>query len=277
MRVSVPSISDTLTPVPGGTGTFYAFDMVETTPPTIDGENVAFWAAESSWPWAGGIYLYSGESLSVVANDSTPVPGGGGNFTSFGPRPPAIDGLNVLFHGTHASGSGLYVSVGGSIMTVVEVGQTLDGKTVEYVETGSESFDGDQVVFWVYFSGGSQAIYAASIPVPYYALDLEIINGEWGDVVVEPDAPSYAVGTPVTLTAEPIPGKAFKHWMVLDPNHPGDANYLVIDGNDTTTIVMNADRQVTAVFKCGAGSLMLPMLMVGMALWAMRGRRRGRS
>ncbi|MBN1347548.1 MAG: M6 family metalloprotease domain-containing protein [Phycisphaerae bacterium] len=113
-----------------------------------------------------------------------------------------------------------------------------------------------------------------------YRLDLGFINEPWGSVQVSPDPPDanqpeYPDGTIVTLTGEPIDDRIFSHWDVYDPNFPGDANHAIVDSNNPTTILMNADRQVTAVFKCssaGGESLAAPLL--ALALLAVGRRRR---
>lgn len=115
------------------------------------------------------------------------------------------------------------------------------------------------------------------------ALDLEIVNPAWGSVELDPtpadpNAPQYAAGTPVTLTADPIDGKGFKQWEIYDPNHPGDANYAVFDSNLVVQIVMDEDKEITAVFKCGSGVVpLLPMavILAGVCVGASR-RTRGR-
>ena len=101
---------------------------------------------------------------------------------------------------------------------------------------------------------------------------------------VDPWAPGYEYQacTEVTLNAMPIQGKSLKHWIVYDPNYPGDANHITVvenpaDPNDPNynrlTIVMDADREVTAIFKCGSGAgLMLPMVLgvLGLFVWVRR-------
>ncbi len=115
-----------------------------------------------------------------------------------------------------------------------------------------------------------------------YALAIDYVNGTWGqvDVAPEPNDPNlfqYTEGTPVTLTAVPIEGKAFTHWEVYDPNHPGDANHVAIDANNPLTIMMDADREVTAVFKCGSGVGIGPLLMAGLAICGVASRRMRRN
>jgi len=95
-------------------------------------------------------------------------------------------------------------------------------------------------------------------------LTLSIVNESWGSVTVDPNLPEYAdPNTVVTLTAVPIEGKAFRHWEVYDPCHPGDANYREIEANNPLILTMDLDREVTAVFKCGSGiDAVLPLLML---------------
>jgi len=93
----------------------------------------------------------------------------------------------------------------------------------------------------------------------------------------EPDDPNlmqYPVGTQVQLTAAADDGKAFVHWEIYDPNHPGDANYAALDANDVVSLVMDTDRQVVAVFKCGSGAEQaLPLLGIGALLCGFISRR----
>jgi len=99
------------------------------------------------------------------------------------------------------------------------------------------------------------------------ALRLTIVNSTWGSVLVDPNLPGYDdANTVVTLTAVPIEGKAFRQWEIYDPNHPDDTNYVVLDANNPLRIVMDSDRQVAAVFKCGSGvDQFLPLLLAGAA------------
>lgn len=102
-----------------------------------------------------------------------------------------------------------------------------------------------------------------------YALTMSYILGENGQVYLDPEPndsnlPEYASGTEVLLTAVPIEGKGFKHWWLFDPNHPGDSNHVFADSNNPTTILMDADREVTAIFTCCLDVNPLPPVMLGM-------------
>ncbi len=110
---------------------------------------------------------------------------------------------------------------------------------------------------------------------PVHALTLTYVNPNYGSVEMTPEAdpnladpndpntPAYAVRTEVTLTAVPVEGKSFNRWLIFDPNYPGDANYATEDTNTVTTVLMMADHQVEAQFKCGSSlGPMLPMLVL---------------
>ncbi len=120
-----------------------------------------------------------------------------------------------------------------------------------------------------YPSGGTEPFKFTTqvrvVPEPA-TLKLGVVNSGMGRVVeVDPNFPRYfEPNTPVILTAEPESGKAFKEWRLYDPNHPGDANYVVTDSNNPLTIVMSGDREVEAVFTCG--SSLLAILPVGFAV-----------
>jgi hypothetical protein len=101
-------------------------------------------------------------------------------------------------------------------------------------------------------------------------LNLNVSHSNWGSVTVDPAPPSvsrldnkYPDGTNLTLTGVPIEKKSFKEWTIYDPNYPGDMSHAVTDSNNPITIVMNADWEVTADFKCGSG--MEPF--IGMSLF----------
>lgn len=106
--------------------------------------------------------------------------------------------------------------------------------------------------------------------VQRHTLVLTTINGNWGTVTVDPvpadaNAPTYLLGTTVTLTAVPNEGKAFRHWEIYDPNYPDDANYAVFDANNPLVLVMDDDKSVAAVFKCSSGiEQILPLLVMGL-------------
>ncbi|MBN1341641.1 MAG: FG-GAP repeat protein, partial [Phycisphaerae bacterium] len=138
----------------------------------------------------------------------------------------------------------------------------------------SVSISGDTVVI-----GASGDDDAGTDAGSTYVLDvrptlfLNMINGLWGTVALDPNDPNlppytYPIGAELALTAIPVEGEEFKCWKIYDPNFPGDANYVALDSNLTTTITMAADREVTAQFKlggnCGSGAGPMLLTMLGM-------------
>lgn len=114
-----------------------------------------------------------------------------------------------------------------------------------------------------------------------YTLTMTYVNGASGHVDLapepnDPNLPEYVEDTAVTLTAVPNPDRAFGRWEIYDPNHPGDANFMVTDTNNPVTIVMDADREVTAVFKCGSSGMPLLPAMLGVLCLTVLVRRRNR-
>ena len=117
------------------------------------------------------------------------------------------------------------------------------------------------------------------VPEPA-TLDLDVVNALWGRVVqVDPNFPRYFEPNAVaTLTAEPTGDRAFSHWDVYDPTHPGDANHVVVDTNNPISVLMTGDRQVVAVFKCGAApGHLLGLGVIGLAAFGLLVRRGRRS
>ena len=112
----------------------------------------------------------------------------------------------------------------------------------------------------------------------WYGLTLTLKDPGPSWVDIDPNYPNWApftypCGRALMLTAVPGVNKSFKKWRIWDANHPGDANYVVIDTNNPITVVMNADREVKAVFKCGGGGIG-PFLVIGMAMFGMLALRR---
>ncbi len=142
-------------------------------------------------------------------------------------------------------------------------------------------YDGEALKLWVAYAEGLDraanrefVAFDFGAAIQTHSLTLNTVNGGWGHVDVDPNLAEYEPNSTVTLTASANPNKSFTHWKIYDPNFPGDANYAAIDANASITIVMNADREVTAVFKCGqAAAPMLPATLVMLGVLAMARRR----
>jgi hypothetical protein len=99
-------------------------------------------------PTQEGIYLAMGDSLSVIANENTPIPGGGGDFSSF--LGVSADGGNVVFQGAPddtVTDAGIYFHDGTAIQVVADRNTPIPGGTGNFETFSGYSVDGDSVVF----------------------------------------------------------------------------------------------------------------------------------
>jgi hypothetical protein len=157
------AVASTSTAIPGGTGNFTDFG-IET--PSLDGGDVAF--VGNGFSGQQGIYTDAGGALRVVADKSTAIPSGTGNFIEL--RLPSMDSGNVAFVGYGASSQrGIYTDLGGALSRVVAHGQTLDGKEISSVFAGPEALSDSNIAFYVEFSDSSKGIYAAVSRYSYTA------------------------------------------------------------------------------------------------------------
>jgi hypothetical protein len=144
-------VADFSTPIPGGAGNFTDFH-----PPDLSGDNIAFLGTDGQG--SPGIYLNSGDQLTVVADRNTPIPGGSGNFISFLSR--AVSGNRVAFLGSDGDSQvGIYTSVGGSLSVVADR-NTLDPASNNNFTTGfftPPALSGDNVAFGGISVGWDQA------------------------------------------------------------------------------------------------------------------------
>jgi hypothetical protein len=131
--------------------------------PTIDGENLAFMATGPHFS-VQGIYSKIGETLRVVADTQTAIPGKSVKFALLDPFV-SLDGGNVVFGGRLAfpsSYSGIFARYSGSLVKIIDTEDILEGKTISSLDFGPQALSGTQVVFKVNFSDFSQAIFLAS-------------------------------------------------------------------------------------------------------------------
>lgn len=106
---------------------------------------------------------------------------------------------------------------------------------------------------------------SAAIEPTYRALSLSERNGLLGRTDLDPlpgdpNRNIYPVATEVTLAAEVTSSGTFSHWLVFNPNHPGDEAYAEQDANTTSTLVLDTHREVVAVYSCAPE---FPLAMAG--------------
>jgi hypothetical protein len=147
---------------------------------TLAPSGVAFSSFAGDPSVSGGVVVFRGSDVNgltglfkddggilLVADENTPIPeGGGSTFNLFGNY--AVDAGTVVFEGIGAPGSeiGLYTDFGGSLAKIIDLGDTLDGKTIAELEISREALSGNQLVFWARFTNGSEGVFVATIPEP---------------------------------------------------------------------------------------------------------------
>jgi hypothetical protein len=154
-------VADLNMPVPGGIGNFTSFIPVEPVTPAINGTSVAFFGAGSGGQQ--GIYeLINGPPIKI-ADTSTAIPGGAGNFTSFSDV--SLSATDVVFLGLGSSGQqGIYDMTGGSLTKVVDLSDIVDSRPVASLHFSPSGLSGNQLAFQATFVDGSQGLYTWSQP-----------------------------------------------------------------------------------------------------------------
>jgi hypothetical protein len=136
--VTLRTVADTSMAFPGGTGNFIIF----LSSLAIDGNKVAFRALGSGFQQ--GVYLFDGTSLVTVADTTTPIPGGTGNFFDFG-FPVMTDGDTVAFLGISDSQKpGIYLFDRSGLRKVADTQTVVPGGAATFVSFfGAAMDDGD--------------------------------------------------------------------------------------------------------------------------------------
>jgi hypothetical protein len=158
--LSVAVAVDINTPIPGGTGYFADFGR-----PSLYGNKVAFRGSNSNGLqgiYTGGI----GELLSVIADASTPIPGGDGHFSNFGDA--SLSGNLVAFSASDSNNRvGVYVDredvKQNPMLKVIGTSDMLNGKSITELSFGHEGLSDNKLAFVANFSDASSGIYKAEI------------------------------------------------------------------------------------------------------------------
>ncbi len=142
---------DTATAIPDGVGNFTALFR-----PLLSEGNIAFSGLGSGN--RTGIYLYDGLTVRRIADNSTPIPGGTGNFVNFSAH--TISGQHVAVLATGSGGQrGVYIDRGHGLEKVLAQGDTLDGAAVTLVNMEFQALKGDQLGISVVLDSAVPAIY----------------------------------------------------------------------------------------------------------------------
>ena len=148
-------VADYVTAIPCGIGDFTSFRSLG---PVIDNGTIAFQG--SGTDSQSGVYLANGNTLSLLADENTPVPGGSTLFFGFN-NDLSIAGSHVAFSGSSTK-SGLYIKRGPVLEKILDTNDMLDGKAIASSLTmGEQALSGKALVFFVSFDDSSKGIYLA--------------------------------------------------------------------------------------------------------------------
>jgi hypothetical protein len=180
---NIAVLADQNTPIPGSNGSLSSIVAVDLDVnqavlyalATID-EDTGIYAAGVEPPPPLGGAAGAGPSLRLIANKTTPVPGGAGPFAGFG-EVAAAEG-RAAFVGVDGQGQrGIYGEIAGVLREVVAAGDVLPpsrrarngvedlagGGTVADVAMTDEAMDGADLAVLVRFSDQSEAIYLIDV------------------------------------------------------------------------------------------------------------------
>jgi len=157
----VQPIANFATPIPGGTGTFTGFTDLALVAIATEPHRVAFIGSGVSQQ---GVYLVDsaipGNPVQPVADLTTPIPGGSGNFTGFTSL--SASGAHTAFLGLGSGGqAGIYLA--SALTQVIAVGDTLDGKLVSGLRFGRGGLDGLRLTFAATFADASEGVYVRNV------------------------------------------------------------------------------------------------------------------
>lgn len=132
------------THIPDGTGNFNFLSL-----PSLSGASMTFIGSGSGGQ--EGVYTDIGGPLLAVANLTTQIPGGTGNFTGFGGGAglPVIQGASVAFAAAGSGGqAGIYRWSGGMNSLVANLSTVQPGGSGAFTTLSDAAIDGSRVAFF---------------------------------------------------------------------------------------------------------------------------------
>jgi hypothetical protein len=149
--VTFVRIANTSTAIPSGSGNFTDFGF-----PSVSGGRVSFQGLGTAGQQ--GVYTDAGGTLAAVANTSTPIPIGTGNFTGF--LGTSLSGGRVAFNGSGTGQQGIYTEASGTLTAVANRTTSIPSGTGTFTLFGIPSLSNGRVAFRGDGSGGQQGIYS---------------------------------------------------------------------------------------------------------------------
>lgn len=226
---------DTTMTLPGSASSFTVFGQT----PSFDGTNTFFRAAGSGGEV--GVFRHNGASVSKIADLTTAIPGGVGNFTAFSPA--AGDAGAVVFRGRGTGQEGLYGTVGGPLAKLVDLGSAIPGGVGNFTGFGQfVSHDAGNTLLTGTGAAGQGGLY--------------LHNG--------------AALAKIIAFGELLDGKTLSGLEIWNDSLRGTSGVFVASFTDASTGVYRFDVQIP-----GADAIPEPAtaLLLGLGLLALRRRR----
>lgn len=176
-------IADTTTAIPEGTGNFTNFGA-EAGIIIVSGNTAIF--GGSGVGGQQGIYSAVLAPPQVgppsrIADTTTAIPGGAGQFTSFGEASASETDVAFLGHGAGGQ-TGIYDLTGGQLLKVVAVGEAINGKAIIGLSFSRGGVFGDPVAFQATFEDGSQGVYRMAMVPLSFELRITEVEREGSDL-----------------------------------------------------------------------------------------------
>ncbi|MGH0030877.1 MAG: DUF7453 family protein [Myxococcota bacterium] len=176
-------IADQTTPIPGGTGTFSRFWLVN----AADDEAVVVGQDGAS---NSGLYHWDGATLQAIVNPGDASPGSGTfgsvNVIGLGQAFPSIDAGRVAFIAPDGDGPGVFLWNGSTIERLASTATPIAGETATLLQMKPDSLSGNTLVFYGATAGGSRtwrATFPPNVPALSPALawlaTLALAGGAW--------------------------------------------------------------------------------------------------
>ncbi len=164
---TLAALVDSSTPIPGGTGTFATFGRPSIrVPPEEATEPIVAFTGYGSVDGFGdpqdpGVYIRGSDgTLTTVADLTTAIPDGTGNFTGLDALV-SLSGEEVAFRGFGSfEHVGVYASNAGSLDRVADLTMLAPGGTELFVSLGPPTRHGAAVAFWGQDESERQGIYS---------------------------------------------------------------------------------------------------------------------